>query len=454
MMLRNFYICLILFVSCHTLALASDVKDMNWDGLEVVWLKDNRLPIYNVAFYFADGALSDGLSGETAFMFDQLKSGTNRYSHKEISDALDFYGVSTSYSVFHEYSLFRVTGLLKDVLPTMKMVCHLFHDSIFPVSELENQKKSDITGLANLVSSPDDLAERIFRRITMKGTPFADPADGTLKDIKRLKSAQLQGKLEYFKKRVVKRLYISGPDGLEVIRPIVTNECDFNIKSADFERKVSFKTPKSSKKGPWIHFINLPSSNQAQIRIGRVLEKNELVDEDLMKLTDSFMGGSSTSLFNEQIRVNRGLTYGIHVFLAPQKYYGRAGISTFTKDKSVSEVLNVIQELLQMAIKGGYAEEDVRRTQKFLAGNHLLRFENPASYLSQIIYYDHAGIDRNKMRNFPEIVEKYTKEDVAGSVARFFNWDNLHIVILGDKKIEAGLKKNGPVILHDYHSFL
>ena len=140
--------------------------------------------------------------------------------------------------------------------------------------------------------------------------------------------------------------------------------------------------------------------------------------------------------------------------MAPQKYYGRAGISTFTKNKSVSEVLDVIRELLKKAGEGGYAEEDVRRTQKFLAGNHLLRFENPSSYLSQIIYYDHAGIDRNKIQDFPKLIQKYTKEDVASSVARFFSWDDLHIVILGDQKIEAELKKTGHVSLLDYHSFL
>ena len=36
---------------------------LNWDGIDVVWIENNRLPKYQVSVYFADGALSDHSKG-------------------------------------------------------------------------------------------------------------------------------------------------------------------------------------------------------------------------------------------------------------------------------------------------------------------------------------------------------------------------------------------------------
>ena len=33
------------------------IKTMSWDGIDVVWLQDERFPTYSIQIYFADGAL-------------------------------------------------------------------------------------------------------------------------------------------------------------------------------------------------------------------------------------------------------------------------------------------------------------------------------------------------------------------------------------------------------------
>ena len=38
---------------------APDYEELNWNGFEVIWVEDNQLPLYQIDFYFADGALSD-----------------------------------------------------------------------------------------------------------------------------------------------------------------------------------------------------------------------------------------------------------------------------------------------------------------------------------------------------------------------------------------------------------
>ena len=73
-------------------------------------------------------------------LFDMLADGTRRFSQKDISDNLEFFGVAYGGNVTHEYSTYGISGLEKDILPTVKKICHLFQDARFPQKELNNRK--------------------------------------------------------------------------------------------------------------------------------------------------------------------------------------------------------------------------------------------------------------------------------------------------------------------------
>ena len=60
------------FINFQLFAKSLKTEKFNWNGLEVVYVEDNKLPLYDIRFYFADGAASDSISrlGETSMTFD------------------------------------------------------------------------------------------------------------------------------------------------------------------------------------------------------------------------------------------------------------------------------------------------------------------------------------------------------------------------------------------------
>ena len=185
---------------------------LNWDGIDVVWIENNRLPKYQVSVYFADGALSDHSKryGETELTFQMLTSGTRRFNQKEIKENLEFYGAGLSGEVVHEYTTLSMGGLVKDMVPTLKQACHLVKDATFPKDELRKIKSLKINGLKNMINSHSAIADRAFRKLSLKGTPVENPTEGTVKSIRRIKSKHLVKKLSYFREKVKKRIYLSG----------------------------------------------------------------------------------------------------------------------------------------------------------------------------------------------------------------------------------------------------
>lgn len=430
---------------------SKDVERLNWDGIEVTWIKDNRFPTYNLTIYFADGAIADGSKyGLVDQMFDMILAGTNRFTRQEIADNLEYFGVNTSSNVVHEYSSFSVSGLSKDLIPTMKKVCHLFSYSTFPEAELKKDINAKLSDLKNITNNPGALSNLAFRQISLAGSPFVSQTRGTLKSLPKISTSDLKKSLEHFNKEVKKKIYITGPKNVLNIKNIVTNDCGWNTK-ADFERTATYTAPK---KKQTIHLVTVPKANQAQVVVGKYLSKGEFENFEALTVTSEILGGGFTSLLMDEIRVKRGLTYSVGVSASGQKEYGRSVIRTFTKEETVNELIQVLDEVLSKQVFSDISEERISKTISSLKGAYPFGFEKNSTLLSEIMFLDHIGVDLSRLFDFEKRVSKVTLEDFKNTIKLAFPIEEMDIVVLGEAKLASKLKKLGNVKIHSYKDFL
>ncbi|MBL6989094.1 MAG: insulinase family protein [Bacteriovoracaceae bacterium] len=436
--------------------LDNKIKKLDWNGVEVVWLQDDRFPTYDVIFYFADGSLSDARNhkGSTNTMFSLLEAGTRRYGQREISDHLEYFGVSYGGRVTHEYSTYKVSGLVKDIIPTMKMICHLFQDAVFPRSEVKKEKRRIKNSLRSLISSHSSLVERAFRELSMQGGPFYYPVTGKLTDIKHINNKILKSKLNYFNQKVAKKVFITGPANTLQIEKIVKNECKFSNTDQHYTRRVNYPLIKFSK-GPKIFFIPVKGANQVQVRIGRFLNRGEYEDMELLDLAATFLGGGGlTSKLMQELRVKRGLTYSASAFAAGQRDYGRVGITVYTKNETLSELLNVTLNVIKDLGSGNYTNSELAKTKRQLIGGHPFKFESNSDFLNTILYMEHIGKPYNEIYLFDDRVTKISKEKLSNKFSSLFGSKYQTIVVLGNKKVINQLKPFGKVRIVPYKRFL
>ena len=449
--MRTLYIFLIFLFSINTQAL--EAKKFEWGNIEATWIEDNKLPLYNVVIYFADGALSDGSNkGETKLMFDLLQTGTNRFSLKEIADNLEFYGTQSSARVVHEYSTYHISGMSKDVIPSIKKICHLFKDATFPKKELKKAKNNIVNSKKSVINSHGQLANIAFREINLSNTPFANPVSGKIKTIKRVRSKDLRKKLDYFNTKVKKKIYISGPKNVLNIRSVLENDCGWSM-DASFERKVSYKKPSS--KGE-VHFVTVPKANQAQVFAGKFLRNGEFESFEDLQVASHFLGGGFTSVLMSELRSKRGLTYSASAYAGRQKDYGRSVISTFTKNETLIELLGVIDDVLKEYSNKEVSKERLTKVIESLKGKYIFQFEDPSQFINELLFFDHIGLDYSRLYKFTENIEDFSASDLKSTISKIFTTEEIDYVILGDRSLIPGLKKAGykNLIVHNYTKFI
>ena len=432
-----------------------NIKKEKWDHLDVVWIEDYRVPTFSIQIYFADGALSDsqGMAGETDYMFTGLFWGTNRFEQKEINNNLEYFGSKHNFQVFHEYSSLSFSGLNRDIIPITKKYCHLFSDSVYPKKEVVKYTRRMKSRLTNLVTNHSQLANHVFRRLSLRGTAFELPVEGTLRSINRIRPSYLQKKRDYFNRRVKKKLYLRGNKDILRIKDIILGECGWGKSSESFVRTVKGQQTHQTLKTK-IVLIPVKGANQAQIRMGRFLNKQDIQGPELLSLISGYIGGNFISLLNDELRTKRGLVYSVSSFAQGQKYYGRSSIVTFSRNEKVKEALEVIKEMLNKVEKGEINQGRLQKTVNFLKGGHLFQFESDDSFLRTLMFFDHIGRNWSDLYNYPLIIDKFSMADVALSTGKIFGWDHSLIVIIGDKSLVKELKKIDSIQVLDYKTYL
>ena len=435
-------------------AIASDsflksVKKMKWKDLDVVWIEDDKFPKFTASIYFQDGALNEPVPGTTQLAFDQMTSGTKKENQRELAEFFDFYGASLRRSVTHEYSVFSVQALTKDIKPVMEKVCEIFNDAQYPKDELQSHISRMKSQLRNLVTSHGALADRVYRKISLANTPYAEPVEGTLASFDKITSESLKERLGGLNK-TRKVLYLAGPSDVKDIREVIEKKCNWKN---EFKAKVE-KLSKPSEQSA-IYLVEVPNANQAQIRIGRYLTDIEFEGKyDKLQFMASFLGGGFTSKLIQELRVKRGLTYSAGAYASMQRDYGRAGISTFSKNDTAAEAVGLIREILSDVVAGKFEDKEFTHQINHQMGGYAFGFEQMNAFLGQLMLYDHQGRKYDDLVDYPNVISKMTRSELSSSTMEVFNWNKQTIVIVGDKSLEKSVSKIRPVRVIKYEDYL
>jgi len=415
------------------------------NGVRVYAMEYHELPLVDFQVVIRAGAAQDpkGREGLADLVSDLLRKGTATRSATEIAEAVDFVGGSLDAGADQDGTRISAEFLRKDLDLGLDLLADTVMHPAFAPEEVDRLKSETIGELQAMKENPGALVGRRFIELLYGDHPYGHPTSGwegsvgaiTRDDVRAFYEAHYQ------------------PDNV-----IVVAVGDFEAaRMIDvIDRKLSAWTGKAAVAAELphpaplrkrtIYLIDKPDSTQSQIRIGALGIRRSDPDYIPVMVANTIMGGGFTSRLVEEIRVNRGLSYG-----AGSRFYalvesGPFVVNTFTKSATTRETVEVALEVLEGFRKDGPTAEEVDKAGKYLKGAFAIAHQSPdalADVLAEIAFHN---LPLDYYDTYLDRLAAVSREDLKRVAASRFPFERLNIVVLGEAAaVRKDLETLGPV---------
>ena len=191
--------------------------------------------------------------------------------------------------------------------------------------------------------------------------------------------------------------------------------------------------------GPLL-LVDRPGAVQSSLRIALPALTREDPDYAALQLANMVFGGYFSSRWVENIREDKGYTYGPHTsiehFVAGSALVAAAEVATEVTGPAMLETLYELGRIASLPP----GEEELEQARRYALGTLRLGMSTQAGLAGLASIYASFGLRLDYLRDHSAALAAVTREQVAEVAARFLAPSQAVLVVLGDaEKVEAPL---------------
>lgn len=411
-------------------------------GLAVLAAERGPLPLVSMRLVLRAGSSTDPKDkhGLADFTVRLLRRGTAKMRADEIDEAIEFVGASIAGGVSEDLMSIYVTTPAEHFAAMLSVLGQLVREPTFPEKEFDLAKDRALAQFANDLDDPSTIADRAFTRAQWGDHPYGHDVGGSASHVRTFTREDV---VRFHRERV-------GPKGALLV---VVGAVKPEVVAAEAEKAFAGwsqtdqlePSPAPAAEGGVqagrILIVDKPDQTQSQVRIGGPGYRLGHPDYFAATAMNIALGGGFTSRLVNEVRVERGLSYGVSSYFDAMSVGGAFAISTFTKTESTREIVDVSLGEVAKVRKGGITPKELKSAQTYLAGLYPMRTEtndSVASVLADIRVY---GLGDDWVEKFRDRLRAVTPKQVKAVSAKYLFPKPPAIVVLGKaSEVEKQLK--------------
>jgi zinc protease len=158
------------------------------------------------------------------------------------------------------------------------------------------------------------------------------------------------------------------------------------------------------------------------------------------------LGAGFTSRLVREVRVKRGLSYGVGSAFDTLRAGGLFSVSSFTKVETTGRLLSVMRKEVDRMRKRGPTKAEVEKAQRYLAGLFPLRTETNESLAAVLADMALYGLGDDWLDRYRDRVHAVTRAEAQEAAAAYcFPEPPLTVVVGPAERLRPQLERFGPV---------
>jgi zinc protease len=142
-------------------------------------------------------------------------------------------------------------------------------------------------------------------------------------------------------------------------------------------------------------------------------------------------GGGFSSRLTDEVRVKRGLTYGITTQLTPLRRASLLLGSVATRADAVRQTIDVVKETMSRFAASGPTQQELNDAKTYLTGSFPLSMASDSGIASQLAVFQRQGLDVGYVTRRNSLINAVTLDQVKRVAKKLFDPARLTVVVAG-----------------------
>ncbi|NVK52884.1 MAG: insulinase family protein [Flavobacteriaceae bacterium] len=408
-----------------TINLGTPKKFTLKNGLIVMVVENHKLPRASATLLIDNPPKAYGdKKGITGFVGGMLGAGSATITKEKFDKEVDFLGASISFGSASA----SASSLAKYFPRVLELMADAALYPVFNQDEFDKLMKQSLTSIKNSEKNVAAIAGRVenvlvYGKKHPKGefTSETTLKNITLQDVKNYYNSNFKPNNAY--------LVIIGDVNFATIKKQVTKLFSKWQKGTIVKQEHPKVTNVNHTE---INFVNMPNAVQSQISVVNSVQLS-LKDKDYFSalLANYILGGGGTARLFNNLREDKGYTYGAYSSIGTSKTYTKfkasAAVRNNVTDSAVVEFMKEINTIRFQPV----TEEELKIAKASYTGSFVRALESPATIANYALNIQRLGLNKDFYKNYLKNLNAVTIADVQKAAYKYFKGNKARIIVTG-----------------------
>ncbi|WP_211219100.1 M16 family metallopeptidase [Luteimonas mephitis] len=404
------------------------------NGLEVWVLPRDGVPrVDYVLAVRGAGFAADDAPGFATMFAGLLAEGTARHDSKAIAEAAQGYGGSLGAQASSDGVTVYGNALASNAEGMLQLLAEVARSPVFPDSEVKLAQANALQGLMAAEAQPGFKAERALAQAVYGDHPYGhtQPTEEAIK----------AATPEQFRDAHAKRFR---PDhALLVVTGRIEPSQAFALAQSAFGDWKNTgdpvpDTPKAAATAtPAFVLVQRPGSVQSAIRLGRPAIAATNPDYIPLQLANAVVGGGFSSRLMQNLREDKGYTYGARSSVSALREGGRITASADVRNEVTGASLKEFVAEYERLGSEPVPTRELDDTKRYVAGGYLISNQMQAAVASMLAGNWLVGLPPEYLGQYVPKIRAVDAAQVQAMAKKYYDPKDQSIVVVGDDKAVA-----------------